>query len=286
MSVTATRRLPAMPASPFSGEVESVANDGATVALRWRAEGRLHRGHASVVGSQAWYPDPGDRVLATCSDDGEIYVLGPVGRPRERRLRLAAGAVVVENGGSQLTVTGGEGQVLFRFDAENQCLALESSGLDLRVHARSMALHADEEVSIGGRRVAVDATDRLDVAAGVAGESRSCARLDKRRLSLEAPELGFEADSARARIAELQWLGKVWRGQLDRACLIANRVETSAETFIQTAGDVFQRVRGVHQVTANRLRQLVEETVQVKAKKVMYRTLNAFKVRGDKIHLG
>jgi len=64
------------------------------------------------------------------------------------------------------------------------------------------------------------------------------------------------------------------------------RLETTAETLLESAKNVYRSVKELSQLRTGRLRTLVDETYQVNADKVLVKSENDFKVKAEKIHLG
>ncbi len=287
MSVTASKLFASLPAAPFPATVEAVDEDSGEVRLCWHARDGWQRGSAAVLRVPGWKPGPGDRVLALGAADDGIYVLGVIGLPEPQPIPLGGGIVAeFQAEGEPLVVRNRDGQVLFRFDATSSSLQLESEDLDLSTHSRSLRLRASERLELAGRKVVISGEDSLEAGVGAGDGAGSRLKIDRTALRLDSEHLFMQARTALARIADLRWAGTVWRGSVERATLTAGRLETSVDVAVQSARELFQRVRGLHQSTAGRARQIVDGTIQVKAKKVMYRALGAFKVRGDKIHLG
>lgn len=67
---------------------------------------------------------------------------------------------------------------------------------------------------------------------------------------------------------------------------MAERLESRVGTLVETVRNAYRKVAGLSQLRARRVRQIADETLQVKARRVLYRALDSYKVRGDKIHLG
>lgn len=287
MAVTASMlRSTLAPAGVFQADIAALDKAGG-LTVEWSCRGAVERDTANAVWCPGWQPVAGERVLVSAGEDGRLYVLGPLDRPRQTALPLTGGAVAACDADGGLTVRDAADRVLFRFHAGDGSLSIEQPDLDLRLRARSLDLEAPGPVRIAGQRVDLVGADRVRATvAGSADSDASVLGLERGGARLEAGHLAFRAGSALARIGDMDWSGRLWRGTVDRAVVQARRVETSAEVIVQSARDVFQRLRGLHQVTAERMRHLINDTVQVKGKRVMVRATQAFKVRGDKIHLG
>ncbi len=267
--------------APFPARVVAWRPDGAGLDLRWSEHGVQRRGSAATLGG--WTPEPGQDVLVLAGAGGTLYALGPLGRPAAPELSLAdGGRARIDPESGALAVHGADGTALFRYEPGR--LRIEAIGLDLRIAARGIDLDAEEDVTIRGRRVLMEG--REAVSAGVPGEDAPRWRLDRAGMAVTCRRLSLHGASAGGEVADLDWVGRRWRARVEQASLTARRLETTAETVVENAGDVYRRATGVCQQSAGRLRQIVAGTLQVKAQRVLHRASEAFKVRSDKIHLG
>ncbi|MEX0731316.1 MAG: DUF3540 domain-containing protein [Aquisalimonadaceae bacterium] len=290
MAVTATNLQTHYPGLPFPARVQGISvEDSVLDVIDDDGDGR-RCARAQALRIAGWAPAVGDRVLVVAGEGGLLYVLGPLAAPSRRVLDLAGGGCAEQDPESrQLMVRNAQGDVLFRFTPSVGAgtLHLESTATALAVSCRDIRLDAADELRLSGRRVTVEGAEsvRLGVAAAD-GHLPAGLRIDRHEIALSAGHLLVQARSSVARIARMDWLGRLWQGRVERACLHAERLETSAETVIHNARDVYLRVRGLHQLTATRLRQIVSDTIQIKARRVLQRASDAYKVRSDKIHLG
>jgi len=68
--------------------------------------------------------------------------------------------------------------------------------------------------------------------------------------------------------------------------MFLGRLETTTETLIENAKNVYRSVKELSQLRSGRVRTLVDETYQLNANKVLTKSETDFKVKAEKIHLG
>ncbi|MBF0233544.1 MAG: DUF3540 domain-containing protein [Desulfamplus sp.] len=68
--------------------------------------------------------------------------------------------------------------------------------------------------------------------------------------------------------------------------LMAHRLETAVDTVMEKSINVYRTVENLAQVTAGRMRTLVQGTSHFKSRKAVFKAEKDFKIKGDKIHLG
>jgi len=68
--------------------------------------------------------------------------------------------------------------------------------------------------------------------------------------------------------------------------MILGRLETTTDTLIENAKNVYRNVKELTQLRTGRSRTLVDETYQLNADKVLLKSENDVKVKAEKIHLG
>ncbi|MDH5257143.1 MAG: DUF3540 domain-containing protein [Gammaproteobacteria bacterium] len=70
------------------------------------------------------------------------------------------------------------------------------------------------------------------------------------------------------------------------ADMVLGRLETTTDTLVENAKNVYRTVKELTQLRTGRNRTFVEETYQLNADKVLLKSENDVKVKADKIHLG
>lgn len=218
---------------------------------------RLRTAHGEMLSADTRFmadaPCPGDRVIATCDESGTWLVTA-----RERHdpsppadTTLADGTTVrrsADRTSVEVVTADGRPMFTYRVGAGGR-VVIDGQAID--IHARTdMSLRTNGTLSLEGDAV----------------------RLNGRELAVD--------------VTDTRWRGERWDGDLDRATLRARRLETTVETVVQTARDVYQTVRGLAQMQAGRLKTIVEGVAQLRARRVAHRADESYKVRSDKVHLG
>jgi hypothetical protein len=88
------------------------------------------------------------------------------------------------------------------------------------------------------------------------------------------------------RIEEAVYTGRKLLGNIGHAKLIAERLETAAQTMIEKAQNLFQSVEELSQFKTGRMRTLVKKTFHFKSNKAFVKAEEDYKIRAEKIHLG
>ncbi len=65
-----------------------------------------------------------------------------------------------------------------------------------------------------------------------------------------------------------------------------NRLETVAQRILSHTKSLYERVDGLHQLRAGRIRAVAQETLVLKGGDAWLEAKNAVKLQGEKIHLG
>lgn len=186
----------------------------------------------------------------------------PAPRPRESEpcsVTLADGARA-EAAGEALRVFSKRGELLFEYDA---------------VTGRTRVSIPDGDLEIATRRGAID----LVAAEGIRLSS-------PKRLELSSTELGVQAERGDLRLRETTFAGERLSGFFDSLKLAARRSESVAETVIAKARNVYRSVDELAQLEAGRVRTFVSDLYQLHSRTASLKAKKAFRVDGEKIHLG
>lgn len=275
---------------PCTGVVQSVEAD----RLRLRPDGQPTGQPVTArwVALPGWTPAPGDEVLVLADAAGGYFVAGPLaaGASPAPRLDLpGGGAAELDSDSGTLQVRDAAGSVLFSYrSAEGTgSLRLEAGEVELAATRGDLNLSAAGRVRAHGRRVDLAGEKGVTLAVeGATGAPGSRLELDRDAIRIQSDDLEARAGRVRGRAERAELSGSSWSLGVERMVVSARRLETHAETLVENLGNAYRRVRGLSQLSTRRLRQLVDDTVQTRARRVLYRAGEAFKVRGDKIHLG
>lgn len=179
-----------------------------------------------------------------------------------------------------LSVRRADGAELFRYDVRqgHGTLTLESEALTLAARTGDLRLQAAGEIQLESRS--------LRVSAAQPGSAATTLRLSPREAALQTTCLRYEVGTLDLRAAQAQFSGGELRTRLARAVLDVNRVDAVFDVVHQTARSVCAEVRELFEQRLGSLRTFVAGTAQLRAREVMHRAEDAYKVRSEKIHLG
>jgi hypothetical protein len=105
-------------------------------------------------------------------------------------------------------------------------------------------------------------------------------------MKISSAEVGITAQKSEFHIKETRYLGKIFRGKIEDAQLIAGKLTTIAKSITEKAKNVYRTVEQLTQLRTGRMRTLVGSTFHLKAKKTYMKAEEDFKINADKIHLG
>lgn len=219
--------------------------------------------------------EPGCEVVATGSDDAGWFVLAAIGAPPPAgtELRLADGAAAIATvDGTSLEVRRADGTPLFRYesDGQNGRVVLQATDLELRSE-RSVKIRSGGELSLEGRRVVSRSVDPN-------GRTRSEVQVDPEAVTIGSTEV-------RATAERFDVDGRAAHVRMGRLVLSARRLETIADTVVETARNVYRKVRELSQTRAGRIRTIADGDAQFRARRVVHVARESYKVKSDKIHL-
>jgi hypothetical protein len=238
-----------------------------------------------------------DTALVMGEHIDELYVIGLLNRKGDtvassERLSLSGGTYAEATGspGSQtLQVFSGGHELLFEYDEENgkARIHMESGDLEFVAKKGNIAFTAGRDIMFHGRSIGV--TGCSGILLGImdaVGQIRSAFTLQPQKMNLNSPELDVSAQQGKIRIDEAGYIFKKLSGTIGCARLVAERLETAAQTVIEKAKNVYKTVEQLSQLKAGRMRTLVNSSLHLKARKIFLKSEDACKIRADKIHLG
>ena len=254
---------------------------------------------ATSIWAQVALPDvgcieAGSLVLVLGDSLDALFVVGVLasGSPQTRHLTLANGSYVKVSGDTEsevLQVFSKTRQLVFEYDATREVarLNLESGDLELCAKNGNIILDAARDIRMNASTVDVTANHRIrvGVADGVGVEPAGLFVTGK-RADLKSQVLGIQAQRADFQVSEMQYVGRSLAARIGRVQLVAKRVETIAETVIEKAKNTYRRVDDLVQLTAGRVKTLVDSTFHLKSKRVYLKAKKDVKIDGDRIHLG
>lgn len=223
----------------------------------------------------------GDRVLVAGNND-EFYIIGvldhtPAGQTSVNRLELTCGVKAEKSATPEsetLRVISKEGVLLFEYDASTgkSRVNAPSGGLEFHADNGEIALCSSKSIRLA----------TLDSESGC----QSSFTLEAGKMDFTSAELGITSGKGDFRIGETHFAGNALKGEVRTVRLAMKRFESTAETVVQKAKNIYQTVEELVQVHAGRMRALIEATLHVKSKRTFLKSEEDVKINGNKIYLG
>lgn len=236
---------------------------------------------------------PGDRVLVLSEDSDHTYIIGileqkTVAGAEVDRLALDGGTYAVRDRDS-VKVFSRKRELLFEYD-EKECktrINLDSGDLEFVTRNGNINFVAGRDILLNGHAVGI--TSRNGIVMGIMdklGKLKSAFTIKENDLHLQSQLVSVEAEKGDLHINESAIRGKRISVQMDSASLTINRLETTAQTIISKAKNMYHMIEQLSQLKTGRMRTIVENTFHFKSKKAMLKSDEDFKIRAEKIHLG
>jgi hypothetical protein len=206
-----------------------------------------------------------------------------------RRLSTKSGAcaeIVDRDGAEVVAIRDPRGRVLFEYDATTGSGALTMPEGDLSLHAPQGAI--DLVAQKGVRCVShgeISLQSRTAASLGVVGSAGKL-RATRSGVTVAGERVDVTAAASELKLGRTTYVGERLDATLGAAQLMVEKLETNAERIITRAHDIFQKVRGLHQLKTNRVRTLVEDTVELKARDVTMKAGEDMNIDGERINLG
>lgn len=207
---------------------------------------------------------PGDTVLVAGEDFEDMYIIGLLKTaalpPQTITLRGGASAEASGKPGEQtMKVFSAKKELLFEYDeAKGKArVNMPTGDLEFVTEKGNISFRSGRDIRFHGRHV-----------------------------DMKTLEIGVSAQKGDLRIEEAVYTGKKLLGNIEHAKLIAERLETAAQTMIEKAKNLFQSVEGLSQLKTGRMRTLVKKTFHFKSNKAFVKAEEEYKIRAGKIHLG
>ena len=205
--------------------------------------------------------------------------------PHRLRTRDGACAALIEKDGAEVVaVQDRHGRLIFEYDPQSGRGSLIMPEGDLALHAArgGIDLVAAEGIRCvsGGDLVF---RSRSGASIGVGG---SVIGADERGVALRGENLRVDAEQANLSMNRARYRGEQLDAQVSWVRLTMDKLESAAERVVARATNVFQRVQGLHQLKAGRLRTLVRDTISCKGRDVTVKAQEDVCVDGERINLG
>ena len=239
----------------------------------------------------------GDTALVIGEHAGDLYVIGLLNQrpaPASPADRLAlSGGVYAQTAGppgrQTMQVLSSQNELLFEYDEANQKARVNVPSGDLEFVAQNgnIAFRSACEIAIDGQAVRImsPAGVRLGITDAL-GKICSALTLHPRGMKLSGSEFAVQAESADFAVDRAVYAGSHLLARIGCAKLIADKLETVAESVMESARNVYRTVAQLSQLKAGRVRTLVTSTFFFRARKAFLHAEEDYKIKAEKIHLG
>ena len=230
----------------------------------------------------------GDEVVVLPSSDGPVAIArlrkaadesAPIVRTGEDQAHALSDGTRVRTDTTSISVERADGTPLFQYSAERGrgTVSLGAEALHLAAHAGDLTLQAAGEIRKHSRS--------LTLQSSMPGADTSL-ELGPRHARLVGRALELKGETFALNAGEAQLSGGELRSNFRRAVVALERLESTADVVVSRARNVYQSVQELLQQQAGNLRTLVAGSAQLKAREVVHKADEAYKVRAEKIHLG
>lgn len=107
-----------------------------------------------------------------------------------------------------------------------------------------------------------------------------------RRVTLKASEVALTSERAKMLVGEAELRGFRVTTAVEQVFVVAERLEQVASSVFQRAKRVMRHVEDLEQLTAGRVRTLVEGAYSVKGERASIQAKDEVKIDGERVHLG
>ncbi len=247
----------------------------------------------------------GDTVLVAGSESEDLYVIGVLGAPGPvpesaprsqpqsegaREMALSNGLRAESPDGESLSVYAADGRMLFRHDGDSgqSRVQLPEGDVEFVAGSGSIDFVAAEKIRFTSRQaIELSSLAGIRLAAHDAIEkATSLLNVTPRKVDFDSDELGVKASKAELSIEEASFRGQRLEATVRQIKSVVKRSETLAETVIEKAKNTYRSVEALSQLSAGRVRTLVEGAYQLKSRDAFLKSDEDFKIDGEKIHLG
>lgn len=106
------------------------------------------------------------------------------------------------------------------------------------------------------------------------------------RAELASPELGLSTQRAKVFADQVEAVGRFWQLRTQRLSVIAETLQSLAQTLLQRFKSSIRIVEGVDQHTVGDSLQVVRSTLAVRAHNAVISAREDVKIDGERIHMG
>lgn len=240
----------------------------------------------------------GQSVLVAGQTVEDLYVIGLLsagGAPGRKNGRVALGngvsaAVIGPPDAERLELRSKAGELVIEYDSQTGKTRVNIAAGDLEFVARegNIDFSAARDIRLtSARRIELRSTSGIRLVTSNLLDRLACSlSLNPGRVKIISNEMVVEAKKSETRIEDAAHTGRHLSATVTHARLVAGKLETVANDVMQTAKNIYSQVEGLAQMTAKRMRTIVDSTFHLKSKQAFLKADEDFKVNADKIHLG
>lgn len=209
---------------------------------------------------------------------------------------IARGTLTVPGGataavgtdGDTLDVRSPEGRLLFQYESRTGACRVYAPTGDLELHSGgAIRLVAADGIRLEGREVTAAAAIGVSLRTGLPGATESSAlRMTHGHLGMTAPSLRVDAAAAQVAIGRARYRGDEVRLTAKSGHFDFTTLETTAKRIWQKGKELVQRIEGLCDQRAGRLRTLVDGSMELKGDTVFLKGKDAVRIDGKRIDLG
>jgi hypothetical protein len=236
----------------------------------------------------------GTRVLVAAQHMDDVYIIGilepSVGAKQNSNKRKCVNVDVTVGEGENLRVFSAKHELLFEHDAHSCMTRVHVPTGDLAFVASEGNIRFEAAAGITVKsKLPVQVQSESAIQLGIR-DSVGCVQseyvLGSHDHRIETPQLRLKTASLQAQASETRFTSQTLRARFGNVRIMAQTMETVAETLIQKTKDSLARISGLWQVKSGRTRCESEASMYLKSKNVCIQADDDVKINGDQIHLG
>jgi hypothetical protein len=253
--------------------------------------------HARLAISLISPLNKGDEILVAGADIDNLYIIGVLTNKAPhtelpKRHNIGSGAYIMiddSNQSATLQVFSKRNELLVEYDPESEKtrINIEKGNLEFTTHHGDIVFDSQQNIRLNGQTIELASRSSVQLSVSDAlGQLISSLSIRPKHMKISSAEVGITAQKSEFHIKETRYLGKIFRGKIEDAQLIAGKLTTIAKSITEKAKNVYRTVEQLTQLRTGRMRTLVGSTFHLKAKKTYMKAEEDFKINADKIHLG
>ncbi len=277
--------------------MDDVSETEGIISINLKSQHEFNQAYARIAIPLMQPLKKGDEILVAGADIDDLYVIGllTVNEPRTKfpqRRDIGSGAYIMIDESNQspaLRVFSKRNELLVEYDPESEKtrINVEKGNLEFTTHNGDIVFDSQQNIRFNGQTVELASRSSVQLSVSDAlGQLISSLSIRPKQMKINSAEVGITAQKSEFHIKETRYLGKIFRGNIEDAQLIAGKLTTIAKSITEKAKNVYKTVEQLTQLRTGRMRTLVGSTFHLKAKKTYMKAEDDFKINADKIHLG